>query len=85
MGYCMKAAAELIVGKVMHMRLRPVRHRFVYPVFYVRVDLGRLDEIGSRWFGVDRLRPLGLRVADHGPRDGSDLLAWMRGLLRDAG
>jgi DUF1365 family protein len=81
----MMPAAELIVGKVMHMRLRPVRHRFVYPVFYVRVDLGRLDEIGNGWFGVDRRRPLELRTADYGARDGSDLLAWVRGVLRDAG
>lgn len=85
MGQPVITAAELIVGQVMHTRLRPVRHRFAYPVFYVRVDLGRLDELDSRWFGVDRRRPLSLRTADYGPRDGSDLLVWVRGLLRDAG
>lgn len=77
--------AELVVGQVMHERFRPVQHRFAYPVFYVRVDLARLGEIDNRWFGVNRRRPLSLRTADYGPRDGSDLLAWVRGVLRDAG
>lgn len=77
--------AELIVGQVMHERLRPVRHRFAYPVFYLRVDLGRLAELDNSWFGVNRRRPLSLRTSDYGPRDGSDLLAWVRGVLRDAG
>lgn len=77
--------AELVVGQVMHERFRPVQHRFAYPVFYVRVDLARLGEIDNRWFGVNRRCPLSLRTADYGPRDGSDLLAWVRGVLRDAG
>ena len=85
MGKRMIGPAELIVGHVMHARLRPVRRRFTYPVFYVRVDLARLDELESRWFGIDRFAPLGLRIADYGPRDGSDLLAWVRGVLGDAG
>ena len=77
--------AELVVGQVMHERFRPVQHRFAYPVFYVRVDLARLGEIDNRWFGVNRRRPLSLRTSDYGPRDGSDLLGWVRGVLRDAG
>ncbi|KAF0813068.1 hypothetical protein IGB42_02468 [Andreprevotia sp. IGB-42] len=79
------SAAELIIGQVMHERLRPVRNHFVYPVFYLRVDLARLAELNNRWFGVDHWRPLGIRTADYGPRDGSDLQAWMRAVLRDAG
>jgi DUF1365 family protein len=85
MGKRMIGPAELIVGRVMHARLRPVRHRFIYPVFYVRVDLGRLDEVENAWFGIHRTRPLGLRIADYGPRDGSSLLPWVQGVLREAG
>lgn len=81
----LQTAAELIVGQVMHERLRPTRNRFVYPVFYVRLDLARLGEVENRWFGVDCWRPLSLRIADYGPRDGSDLQHWMRSLLREAG
>ncbi|TFW28370.1 DUF1365 domain-containing protein [Duganella callida] len=75
------APAQLVRARVMHARLRPVFHRFVYPVFYVRLNLGRLDECQSRWFGIDRRRPLSLRTRDYGPRDGSSLEHWMRAQL----
>jgi len=69
----------------MHERLRPVLHRFVYPVFYVRVNLARLEELNSGWFGVNRRALASLRTRDYGPRDGSDLQQWMRTILHDAG
>lgn len=75
------APAQLVHARVMHARLRPVLHRFVYPVFYVRVNLDRLDSCQSAWFGIDHRRPLSLRTRDYGPRDGSDLASWMRALL----
>ena len=77
--------AWLLTGHVMHERLRPKPHRFTYPVFYVRCDLDRLASLDSGWFGIDRLRPLSLHRRDHGPRDGSDLAAWMRAQLSAAG
>ncbi|MFM0739943.1 DUF1365 domain-containing protein [Paraburkholderia xenovorans] len=77
--------AWLLTGNVMHERLRPKHHRFTYPVFYVRCDLDRLDSLQSGWFGIDRWRPLSLHRRDHGPRDGSDLAAWMRVQLSAAG
>jgi len=79
----MSAAAQLVHGQVMHARLRPVAHRFVYPVFYLRLNLARLDDCNTRCFGVDRWRPLSIRRRDYGPRDGSSLEAWMRALLRE--
>jgi len=78
-------SAWLLNCRIMHERLRPKRHRFVYPAFYVRVDLDRLHSIGNAWFGVDRHRPLSLRRRDHGPCDGSELATWMRAQLRAAG
>jgi len=78
-------AAKLIRGQVMHDRMRPRRHRFVYPVFYVRVNLARLSELNSAWFGVDRYRLASIRTRDYGARDGSDLQSWMRAILQDAG
>ena len=39
----MEHSAEIIVGQVMHERLRPVRNRFVYPVFCLRLDLAQLQ------------------------------------------
>ena len=78
-------SAWLLTGKVMHERLRPKQHRFTYPVFYIRCDLDRLASLDSGWFGIDRWRPLALHARDHGPRDGSDLAAWMRAQLAAAG
>lgn len=77
-------AGRLLIGRVMHERLRPVRHRFDYPVFCVSCDVARLAELGTWWFGIDRWRPLGLATRDYGPRDGGDLDTWMRQRLADA-
>ena len=66
-----QAAAQLLHGQVAHVRLRPAPHRFVYPLFYVRLNLARLDECDTRWFGVERWRPLSIWRRDYGPRDGS--------------
>src|SRR5450830_1491241 len=79
------SAAYLLRGQVMHERLRPVLHRFVYPVFCVRLDLARLSEVNNAWFGVDRRRLMSVRTRDFGPRDGSSLDAWMRMQLQQAG
>jgi len=79
------APAQLVHARVMHARLRPVMHRFVYPVFYVRVNLARLDQCRYTWFAVDRRRPLSVRTRDYGPRDGSNLEQWMRALLATHG
>ncbi|WP_322080988.1 DUF1365 domain-containing protein [Burkholderia sp. BCC1972] len=78
-------AAQLLVGHVMHERLRPMHHTFSYPLFQVCCDVERLGEIDSAWFGVDRWRPLALVSRDYGPRDGQPLAPWMRGRLAEAG
>jgi DUF1365 family protein len=79
------SAAWLMIGQVMHERLRPRHHRFAYPVFYVRCNLARLATLDSGWFGINRWRPLSLFARDHGPCDGSDLDTWMRTQLTAAG
>ncbi|AXI02317.1 DUF1365 domain-containing protein [Aquirhabdus parva] len=79
-----KAPALLIWGRVIHERLRPVQHRFIYPVFFVRLNLARLQETNSIWFGINRLRLLSLQTHDYGARDDSNLETWMRGVLHDA-
>ena len=78
-------AARLLVGTVMHERLRPVRHAFAYPIFQVCCDVERLAEIDAGWFGIDRWAPLALASRDYGPRDGRALGPWMRDVLAHAG
>lgn len=72
-------------GHVMHQRLRPVRHGFAYPVFFVRVPLSSLASLRTRWLSVDRFNVFSLRRADFGPRDGRDAEPWVRAILADFG
>jgi hypothetical protein len=77
----------LYFGNVMHARLRPFRHRFVYGVFSMLVDLEALPELDrtSRLFGFNRVRLFSFDDADHGARDGTSTLAWVRARLAEAG
>lgn len=77
----------LYAGEVMHQRLRPFRHRFVYRVFSLLLDLDRLDELRARlWLlGIERPALLSFRARDHGPRDGTPLRRWVESELQRAG
>lgn len=79
------ATAYLLTGRVMHARLRPVRHSFEYPALYVMCNLAQLAQTRRWWFGIDRWAPLGLSTRDYGPRDGYPLEQWMRDTLAQAG
>jgi DUF1365 family protein len=69
----------LYVGEVMHRRLRPVAHRFVYRVFSILVDLDELPTLDRRLrlFAHNRFGVFALRDRDHGPRDGTPLRPWV--------
>ena len=79
------AMPKLIIGQVMHRRLRPVLNAFVYPVFYVQLPVNDLASINCAVFAVDRNNLLSLHQKDHGPRDGSPLLPWIQARLRERG
>jgi len=81
----MGTSPQLFIGHVMHRRLRPVAHAFAYPVFFIRMPLRRLVAARNAIFAVDRANLLSFHQRDHGPRDGTDLLAWMQRLLRERG
>lgn len=76
---------KLLIGQVMHRRLRPAKNAFVYPVFYVQMSLADLSAGKSPIFSVDRNNLLSFHQKDHGPRDGSPLLPWIQSLLREHG
>ena len=75
-----EAAASLYVGDVMHARLRPQQHRFSYRVMSLLIDLDRLEDADrqSPLFGVNRAALYSFHEADHGPRDGSSLRAYVQ-------
>lgn len=68
-------------GHVVHRRLRPVRHAFAYPVFFLRVPLSSLAGLRHRWLSVDRFNLFSIVRSDFGPRDGGDLRAWIDAVL----
>lgn len=80
-------AATLYRGDVMHARLKPVGHRFVYRVLNLLIDLDRLAEADrqSRLFGVNRRALYSFHERDHGPRDGASLSAYARNIAADEG
>jgi DUF1365 family protein len=80
-------AAVLYFGKVMHARLRPVRHRFSYRVMSLLIDLDRLDEADrqSRLFAVNRAALFSFHEADHGERNGASLSNYARRLAAARG
>jgi DUF1365 family protein len=81
------ANSWLYQGRVMHHRLRPVRHRFTYRVFSLFLDLDEVAEVDRRlWLlSVERPNLLSFRSVDHGARDGSPLKPWVLARLAEAG
>lgn len=76
----------------MHMRLRPVQHRFRYRVFSVLLDIDRLADTLQplRLMRYNKFGLMSFYDRDHGSRDGSSLRGWVdrehqkRGLARPA-
>lgn len=75
----------LYAARVMHRRHVPPFYRFVYRVFYLLVDVDRLDALSQklRFFSYNRFNLLSLHEADHG--DGLGLRRWAEQTLRDYG
>ena len=74
-------AAAACFGAVFHRRHGPADNRFTYPVAFLRLPLSRLDELSVPLLGIDSTNLFSFRSSDHGPRDGSALLPWLRDLL----
>ena len=85
MGWPQDSVPEICLGRVFHKRLRPVEHQFSYGVFFLRVPLSRLAQIGNRWLSKDGFNLMSFMTRDYGPRDGRSLETWMRDLLKREG
>lgn len=66
-------------GNVVHTRLKPMRHHFRYPAFFICFPLSRKAELRQGLFGLERINLFSYHEADHG--DGRDSAAWVRGIL----
>jgi len=82
----MSDASALYVGRVMHQRLRPKRHRLAYRVFTLLLDLDELPSLARRLrlFSLNRFNLFSLHERDHGAGDGG-LRAHVEHQLRAAG
>jgi DUF1365 family protein len=80
-----EAPGFLYPARVAHRRRVAPLSRFVYRIFYLLVDVDRLDELtaATRGFSHNRFNLLSLHDADHG--DGRGLRAWADGVLAAAG
>ncbi len=83
----MPISDSLYIGRVMHHRIAPIRHRFVYRVFSLLVDIDRLPELDRklRLFSYNRSNLVSFFDRDHGTRDGLPLRPWVEAQLTRAG
>jgi DUF1365 family protein len=80
-----QAAPAVIVGRVVHHRRRPVEHRFAYPALCLRIPLSQLASLPARGVPLRAFGWLTFSPEDHGPRDGTSGIAWIRAMLREHG
>ena len=78
-------AHSIIHGSVMHRRLRPARHQFVYSAFSLVLPLSRIAELPAQGIAWNRRGLVSFFDRDHGERDGSALEPWIRKLLASEG
>ncbi len=77
----------LYFGSVQHKRVKPRFHKFLYKVFTIYIDLENVNKISNKlfFFGYNKFSLISFNDIDHGPRDGSSVLKWIRSHLKEAG
>ena len=71
-------------GSVIHKRFKPKKHFFKYKVFSLFLDLSELKELNNKlnFFSLNKFNLISFYEKDHGERDGSSLLDWVKNNLR---
>ncbi|MFZ5779127.1 MAG: DUF1365 domain-containing protein [Pseudomonadota bacterium] len=79
--------SALYAGSVMHIRLKPRRHRLAYRIFSLLIDLDELDELHRRMrlFSLNRFNVFSLFERDYGAPNGGPLKLQVDRLLAAAG
>ena len=72
-------------GSVIHKRFKPKEHFFKYKVFSLFIDLSELEELNKnlKFFSFNKFNLISFHEKDHGERDGSSLLDWVKLNLRN--
>lgn len=83
------AVARIAFGQVRHTRLRPRRHAFAYPTFFLMLPMHRLGDPQARGsLAVNRRGAISFFDCDHGDGRGPEsggALGWMREMLEREG
>ena len=74
-------------GKVIHKRFKPKEHYFKYKVFSLFLDLSELNVIEKniKIFSYNKFNLISFFDIDHGPRDGTPLINWIKKNLKNNG
>ena len=72
-------------GSVIHKRFKPKEHFFKYKVFSLLIDLSELDDLDNRisFFSINKFNLISFYEKDHGERDGSSLISWVKFNLKN--
>ena len=67
-------------GSVIHKRFKPKKHFFKYKVFSLFIDLSELNELNRKlkFFSINKFNLISFYEKDHGERDGSSLINWVK-------
>ena len=67
-------------GHVVHKRFKPKKHFFKYKVFSLLIDLSEIQQLEKELtlFSYNKFNILSFYDVDHGPRDGSSLINWVK-------
>ena len=67
-------------GQVIHKRFKPKEHFFKYKVFSLLLDLSELGLLDNelKIFSYNKFNILSFYDIDHGPRDGTSLISWVK-------
>ena len=73
-------------GFVTHRRFKPKRHFFSYKIFSLLINLNEIESLEKKikFFSYNRLNILSFYDIDHGPRDGSSLITWVKKTLNNS-
>ena len=72
-------------GAVIHKRFKPKKHFFKYNVFSLLIDLSELEDLDKRikFFSFNKFNLVSFYEKDHGHRDGSSLVEWIKKNLNE--
>ena len=74
----------IYIGKVIHKRFKPKEHFFKYKVFSLLLDLSELNLLEKKLkiFSYNKFNILSFYDIDHGPRDGTSIISWVKENLK---